>query len=100
MQVAPILPYGDWRKDAHAFAEQLCREADFVTVKSVIQASGVPRPQTPVARKLATDRQFFWLRQDSQVPLLDAIAAIDEGKLFHPAGLTPVDPQLKLFAKA
>lgn len=100
VQVAPILPYGDWRKDARAFAQQLCVESDFVTVKSVIQASGVLRPQTPVARKLATDRQFFWLRQDSQIPLLDAIAALDERKLFHPAGLQPVDPQLKLFAKA
>ena len=100
VQVAPILPYGDWRKDAHAFAEQLCREGDFVVVKSVIQASGVLRPQTPGARKLATDRQFFWLRQDSQLPLIDAVAAIDERKLFHPAGLQPVDPQLKLFAKA
>ena len=36
VQVAPILPYGDWRKDAHAFAEQVCREGDFVVVKSVI----------------------------------------------------------------
>jgi DNA repair photolyase len=100
VQVAPILPYGDWRKDAGAFAEKLCTEADYVTVRSIIQTSGVPRPTTLLARKLASDRQFFWLRQDSQTPLLDAIVATDSKKLFHPAGLQPADPQLKLFAKA
>jgi len=79
-QVAPILPYGDWRNDAGRFAEKLCTEADYVTVRSMIQTCGIPRPTTPVARKLASDRQFF--------------------KLYHPAGLLPVDPQLRLFAKA
>lgn len=99
VQVAPVLPYGDWRKDARAFAEKLCEAADFVTVRSIIQVSGVARPTTPLARKLAADRQFFWLRQDSQVPLINAVAEIDANKLFHPAGLMSVDPQLKLFAK-
>jgi hypothetical protein len=99
-QVAPILPYGDWRKDAGQFAEKLCNEADYVTVRSMIQTCGVPRPTTPVARKLASDRQFFWLRQDSHTPLLDAVLAANSKKLFHPAGLQPADPQLKLFAKA
>ena len=100
VQVAPILPYGDWRKDAAGFAEKLCTEADFVSIKSMLQACGVPRPTTPLARKLASDRQFFWLRQDSQVPLLEAVVEQNSTKLFHPAGLQPMDPQLKLFAKA
>ena len=100
VQVAPILPYGDWRKDAGAFADKLCTEADYVTVRSLIQTCGVPRPTTPLARKLANDRQFFWLRQDSQTPLLNALVERDAKKLFHPAGLQPADPQLKLFAKA
>jgi hypothetical protein len=85
---------------AGQFAEKLCGEADYVTVRSMIQTSGVPRPTTPVARKLASDRQFFWLRQDSHTPLLDAVLATNSKKLFHPAGLQPSDPQLKLFAKA
>lgn len=100
VQVSPMLPYGDWRKDAGSFAEKLCAEGDFVSVQSVIQASGVSRPTTPLARRLAADRQFFWLRQDTQTPLLDSIARIDSSKLYHPAGLQPADPQLKLFAKA
>jgi hypothetical protein len=53
-----------------------------------------------LARKLASDRQFFWLRQDSHTPLLDAVIEANAKKLFHPAGLQPMDPQLKLFAKA
>lgn len=100
VQVSPMLPYGDWRKDAKAFAEKLCHEADFVSLQSVIQASGVSRPTTPLARRLAADRQFFWLRQDTQTPLLDAIGVMDSTKLYHPAGLHPSDPQLQLFAKA
>ena len=100
VQVAPLLPYGDWRKDAGAFAEKLCTEADYVTVRSILQTCGVPRPTTPVARKLANDRQFFWLRQDSQNPLIDAVVEHNAKKLYHPAGLLPVDPQLRLFAKA
>jgi DNA repair photolyase len=100
VQVAPILPYGDWRKDAPAFAQRLCAEGDYVTVRSILQTCGVPRPTTPLARKLASDRQFFWLRQDSQNPLLDAVIEHDAKKLYHPAGLLPVDPQLRLFAKA
>ena len=99
-QVAPILPYGDWRKDAIRFADKLCEEADYVTVRSMIQTCGIPRPTTPLARKLASDRQFFWLRQDSHTPLVDAVLAVNCKKLFHPAGLQPADPQLKLFAKA
>jgi hypothetical protein len=100
VQVSPMLPYGEWRKDAQAFAEKLCHEADFVSVQSVIQASGQSRPTTPLARRLAADRQFFWLRQDTQTPLLDAIGVVDSTKLYHPAGLKPNDPQLTLFAKA
>ena len=100
VQVAPLLPYGDWRKDAGAFAEKLCAEADYVAIRSILQTSGVPRPTTPLARKLASDRQFFWLRQDSQNPLMDAAFECNSKKLYHPAGLLPVDPQLRLFAKA
>ena len=97
VQVSPILPYGDWRSDAKIFAEELCEHGDFVVVRSVIQAAGVPRPNSLLARQLAQDRQFFWLRQDSHRPLVDALTAIAPEKLYHPAGIEPVDPQLPLF---
>lgn len=100
VQVSPMLPYGDWRNDAQAFAEALCKEADFVSVQSVAQTSGSPRPSSPIARKLSADRQFFWLRQDTHRPLVEAISRIDGGKLFHPAQKEILDPQLALFGQA
>lgn len=100
VQVSPMLPYGDWRNDAGAFAELLCKEADFISVQSVAQTSSTARPSSSIARKLSADRQFFWLRQDTHRPLVDAISRIDGGKLFHPAQREILDPQLALFGRA
>lgn len=97
IQVAPILPYGDWRGSAKAFASELCENADFVSVRSIMQASGPGRTNTPLARKLAQDRQFFWLRHDSHQPLVEAVQSIAQERLVHPAMMAPVDPQMKLF---
>jgi len=100
VQVAPILPYGDWRRDAALFAQELHEHADFIGIRSIIQAAGVSRPTTRVARMLAQERQFFWLRQDSHKPLVDAVSELAAEKLYHPASLEPQDPQLKLFGRA
>lgn len=97
IQVAPILPYGDWRGSAKAFASELCENADFVSIRSIMQASGPGRTNTPLARKLAQDRQFFWLRHDSHQPLVEAVQSIAQERLVHPAMMAPVDPQMKLF---
>lgn len=98
IQVGPILPYGDWRKDASAFATKLCAEADFLVIRSVAQMCERARPTSTVARMLAAERSFFWLRQDSHVPLTEAVKAIDETKLFHPSSLEAREPQLPLFS--
>ena len=99
IQVAPLLPYGDWRGSARAFASELCENGDFVTVRSVVQGCGTARATTPIARKLAQDRQFFWLRHDTQTPLVDAIQEISAEHLIHPASMEPQDPQMKLFGR-
>lgn len=99
VQVSPMLPYGDWRRDAASFAEDLCQEADFITVRSLVQAAGTHRPNTAVARKLVADRQFFWLRQDTHLPLVEAIRHRAPEKLLHPAQLEIPDPQLALFGQ-
>jgi len=99
IQVGPILPYGDWRKDAAPFAKKLCDEADLLVVRSVVQMSERARPTSVVARMLAAERSFFWLRQDSHVPLTEAIKEIDHGKLYHPATLELEEPQLPLFPR-
>lgn len=98
IQVAPILPYGDWRSDAQPFAELLSEAADYIVLGSMVQAAGSPRPSSPLARRLAADRQFFWLRQDSHTPLVDAVSQVAEEKLYHPAEREVVDKQMRLFA--
>lgn len=97
IQVAPILPYGDWRKDANSFAEDLSKEADFISLQSIADASGNSRPTGELARKLATDRQFFWLRGDTRRPLYDALNRLAPEKLCHPIEQEIADPQMALF---
>jgi hypothetical protein len=97
IQVAPLLPYGDWRTDAQAFAEDLVAEAEWVSVSSIAQAAGSARPNGVLARRLAADRQFFWLRADSHRPLTDALCRIAPEKVYHPAELELQDPQMMLF---
>ena len=53
--MASILPYGDWRHGAKAFASELCENADYVSIRSVMQASGPGRTNSPLARKLAQE---------------------------------------------
>jgi hypothetical protein len=97
IQVGPILPYGDWRNDASAFAEALAREADFISVQSVADTFGGGRPQGTLASKLAADRQFFWLRADARRPLCAALERLAPEKLFHPATVEIPDRQIALF---
>ena len=97
IQVGPMLPYGDWRRDAAAFAEDIMAEADFVSVHSIADAAGGARPTGALARKLAADRQFFWLRADTRRPLCEALERIAPEKVFHPAAVEVPDPQLVLF---
>lgn len=97
IQVGPILPYGDWRADAGRFAEELAREADFVSVQSIADTAGGSRPGSSLAMKLAADRQFFWLRPDTRRPLCEALERIAPEKVYHPATLEIPDPQMALF---
>jgi hypothetical protein len=96
-QVAPILPYGDWRNDANSFAEELAKEGDFISLQSIADASGAARPTGELARKLAADRQFFWLRADTRRPLYDALSRLVPEKLLHPVEQEIADPQMALF---
>jgi DNA repair photolyase len=99
VQVAPLLPYGDWRKDAAEFAEKLADAADYIVVGSLAESYGSARPTTPLARKLALDRQFFWLRQDTHRPLTEALLSMASEKMYHPAQHLVADKQLRLFAR-
>lgn len=97
VQVAPILPYGDWRNDAAAFAEELANQADFISLQSIAESAGSARPSGELARKLAADRQFFWLRADTKRPLQEALDRIAPEKMYHPVEHEILDPQMALF---
>jgi DNA repair photolyase len=104
IQVAPVLPYGDWKNDAQKFAQTLIEHADFITVlafNTLIEKEGLSaravKNQTGAAR-LAEDRKFHWLRADSANPLLNAIEAIDGTKLKVPTRTFQTNRQLTFFA--
>jgi DNA repair photolyase len=98
VQVGPMLPYGDWRRDAPLFADELAEAGDFITIQSVVQGEGGGRPRSALARALAADRQFFWLRHDTHRPLEEAITQVAGVKLYHPLALPLPERQLPLFA--
>ena len=104
IQIAPVLPYGDWKEDAHKFAKTLIEHADFITVhafNTLIEHEGLSaravKNQTGAAR-LAEDRKFHWLRADSTKPLLNAIDELDSAKLTVPTRGYQQKRQLSFFA--
>lgn len=101
LQVSPVLPYGDWRNDAPAFAERLCEHADHLFVRGL--SDGSPECErrlgtTTLAKKLAADRMFHWLRPDSATPLITAIEACAKEKLSAPVWRHLGSKQLAMFA--
>ncbi len=100
IQVAPVLPYGDWRKDAESFAALLIDHADYISVNT-FESGGNERSRrvrgSPLAQLLANDRKFHWLRRDSARPLLDAIQARAAHKLQRPVRDLAAGRQLSMF---
>ena len=101
LQVAPVLPYGDWKKDANAFAEKLVSSADYVHINALTDGSEKTERKvrmTTLAKKLAEDRQFFYLRPDTAKPLLNAIEALKPEALKQPCRAQLQPKQMKMFA--
>lgn len=97
VQVAPLLPYGDWRRDADKFAELLSDNAEFLCIRSLAQLAEGRRPKGHVAERLAAERRFHWLRADAHEPLIQAIRKRCPEKLVHPVEYEFIEPQLGLF---
>jgi hypothetical protein len=101
IQVAPVLPYGDWRADASKFAELLVNHADYLYVRSITDGT---RPverrlaMTPLAARLAEDRKFHYLRPDSATPLITEIERLAPGKITVPGRTQLESKQLGMFA--
>lgn len=100
LMASPVLPYGDYFRDAWDFADLLNRHADYITFGSL--ASGSENDEKalrimPIAQKLVADKQFRYLRPYSYHVLYRAMQAIAPEKLLLPVK-KPVNPsQLSLF---
>ncbi len=98
---SPILPYGEFYRDAWDFAEVLERHADYVTLGCLASGSESDERQLrtlPVARKIATDKQFRWLRPHAYRYLYHALSVIAPEKLLVPVAPKTKASQLDLFA--
>lgn len=101
LQVSPILPYGDFLRDAWDFAELLERHGDYVTFGSL--SSGNPSEERylramPVAQKLTSDGMFAWLRPYAYQAVFHALSVLAPEKLLLPELKGTAPQQLKLFA--
>ena len=101
LQVGPLLPYGDWKKDAPEMAEKLLS----VGAPIVLQAMSDGSERTErrlrgkaVVQKLACDRRFHWLRADATAPLQEALERVRPDCLTVPESPFPADAQLSIFA--
>jgi hypothetical protein len=92
-----LLPYGDWRKDAHSFGEFLNFHADFIHIRGLTQLSSGNRPKGYAAQLLAQERNFHWLRTDAHVPVVNVLKDLAPHKLLHPIELAFAEPQIGLF---
>ena len=100
LQVAPVLPYGDWRTDAGAFADLLIEHSDHVYVRPMTDGSDRMEQKvrrTHLARLLAQDRKFHWLRPDSANPLITELEKRAPEKLALPDRTHLADRQLGMF---
>lgn len=101
LQANPILPYGDWKNDAKNFAEILCKHSDYINVNSITDGSEQTERRNrgnEIARSLARDRKFHYLRADSAVPVIKAIKEIAPQKLEIPKRTFASDRQMSIFA--
>ena len=101
LQVSPLLPYGDWKSDAPAFARLLVEHADHIFVEGLVKGSEKAQRKAqsgPLAQKLAADRKFHWLRHDSANPLITAIEELAPEKLKLPERKHLQDRQVQMFA--
>jgi hypothetical protein len=98
---SPLLPYGEYYRDAWEFAELLDKHADFISTGCL--ASGEPGEENqlralPLARRLAADSKYRWLRPYAHRQLYYALKVVAPQKLRLPAHSYSSSSQLSLFA--
>ena len=98
---SPILPYGEYYRDAWDFAELLEQHADYITVGCL--STGVVGEENqlralPLARRLVADDKCLWLRPHAHKQLYYALKVIAPHKLRIPERTYGTYAQLSLFA--
>jgi DNA repair photolyase len=100
--VSPVLPYGDFYRDAWSFAEMLVNHSDFVTFGSLTsgqQSEELQLRTLPIAKRLEADQNYRWLRPHSYRYLFYAVESLASEKLTLPVKkILPKSSQLSLFA--
>lgn len=101
LQVCPVLPYGDMQRDADRFAELLIKDSDSLFIRSL--TDGTPEIEKKLrasylARRLARDNQFRWLRSNSANALITAVERLDATRLLFDSRPVNEGSQLQLFA--
>ena len=98
LQTAPLLPYGDWRRDAGSFAEVLAEHGDHLYIRGLHDLTP-PAKTSPLVQSLARDRKFHWLRPDASLPLAEEARRLAPQKLSPPALPLGRAEQIPLFAQ-
>jgi len=101
LQVSPVLPYGDFYRDAWTFAETLAEHADYVTFGCLATGHVADEPNLralPIAQTLSSDKMFRWLRPHAYRYLFHAMEVVAPEKLRLPVKLEAKQSQLSLFA--
>jgi hypothetical protein len=100
VQVGPVLPYGDWRKDASEFASVLNEHSDYIRPVPLyeLQKQSGRSVNCSVSQRIARDRLFHYLRPDSAEPLKAAIQNMAPQKLKGPETVQRGPVQLGIFA--
>lgn len=101
LMASPILPYGDFYRDAWNFAELLDRHADYITFGCL--ASGRPSDEIQlrnlsISRKLAADGNYRWLRPYAYKHLFSAVKVLSPKKILLPVNANKRGVQMDLFA--
>lgn len=101
LQAAPLLPYGDWVQDASPFAELLINTADSIHIRPLTDGSEAVEKKmrtSHIARQLARQLKFHWLRPDSPRHLVSAVQKLAPEKLIPPVLEKHGPEQLAIFA--
>lgn len=101
LMASPILPYGEFFRDAWDFAELLDRYADYISVGCLATADGSAEAQLKeleIAQRLVADDKLMWLRPHAYKYLYYALSVIASDKLLLPVKVNNKPSQLSLFA--